>query len=169
MSDDRRIAEADGGGRDGTRDTVDARLTFAISKRDDERRLVFGWASVATKADGTLADDSQGDVIDTPEAQRAWEDAFYEYVRLVGKGDDMHEFFGVADLIECCVFTPDKTAAIAKGLGLSGESQFVGAWVGYYLPETERGEEAWQAVKTGRRGAFSIVASVLREELADAA
>lgn len=154
-----------GGGSTGTCDTS---LVFQIQKRDDDRRLVFGWASVAVKSDGSLPNDAHGDVIDTPEVQRAWEDAFYTYVQEVAKGDDMHEFFGVADLVECCVFTPEKTASIAKSLGLSGESKFVGAWVGYRLPETKRGEDAWQAVKRGERNAFSIVATVTREELADA-
>ena len=148
---------------------TEARIAFAIAKRDDERRLVFGWASVAVKADGTLPEDSQGDVIDTPEAQRMWEDAFYAYVSEIGKGDDMHQLFGVADLVECCVFTPDKTAAIAKGLGLTGESNAVAAWVGFHLPETEQGNQAWAAVKSGERAGLSIVATVLREELADAA
>lgn len=74
---------------------------FKIAKSDDEKMLVFGWASVSMRVDGELIEDWQGDMIEPGEL----EDAAYEYVRLYGEGGEMHERGGVAVLVESVVFT----------------------------------------------------------------
>ena len=49
---------------------------FTITKSDDDRHLVFGWANIAVAADGRRIEDLQKDVIDPEEL----ENAVYKYV-----------------------------------------------------------------------------------------
>lgn len=139
-------------------------ITGTVFKVDEAQRRVFGWASIARKADGTLPHDSQGDVIDTPEAQLAWENAFYEFLPKAATADDMHVDFGVAKIVGGMVFTPDVT----KALGIPDGIIPTGQLIVVDIPKTERGEALWADVVSGRRKMFSIVATVAREELADA-
>lgn len=145
------------------------RSAVEIVKVDDEARIVAGFASVAINADGSLPEDTQGDVIDTPEAIKAWERAFYKYALDGRDGDVQHEFFKVSRLVELLVFTPEKTKAIAKRLGLKGDSQAVAAYVSYEVSKSKEGDKAWADVKAGKLPMFSIVASGKREDLPDAA
>ena len=75
------------------------RLT--IAKMDDERRLAFGWASVAIRVDGEQIEDWQNDMIDPEDL----ESAAYNFVELYREGGEMHEKGDVAVLIESEVFT----------------------------------------------------------------
>lgn len=160
---------------------MDSRLCLPIVyKSDDEQRRVIAWAYIARKADGTLAYDSGGqtslngtpiedatdrDVIDTPEALRAFEDSFYAFL---GSGlagaDDMHIEWNVAKPVGGFVTTPD----VLKALGATGTLP-VGALVVIDVPRTTRGNALWADIKTGRKRHLSIVASVEREVIADAA
>lgn len=130
-----------------------------VLKMDDERRLVYAWASIARRADGSLPVDSQGDVIDTPEALRAWEDAFYEFLPNQPTADDMHEDYGVAKISGGLVFTPELT----KAMGIPDGVLPTGALVVTKIPKTSRGDMLWEDIKAGRRRMMSIVASVERE------
>ena len=80
---------------------------FAVMKTDDDRRQVFGWASVAVTAAGQPVVDCQDDVIEPEELEKAAYD-FAENYRTAG---DAHERCGVGVLIESAVFTKEKTAA----------------------------------------------------------
>ena len=55
---------------------------IAVQKSDDEKRLVFGWASVAQEESGNTLVDLAGDVIE-PEVL---EQAAYDFVRLYREG-----------------------------------------------------------------------------------
>lgn len=143
---------------------MEATFQAHVLKFDEAQRRVYGWASIARKADGTLPHDSQGDVIDTPEAVRAWENAFYEFLPQAATADDMHVDFGVAKIVGGLAFTPDLT----KALGIPDGILPTGLFIVVDIPKTERGNQLWADVTTGKRKMFSIVASVLREELADA-
>lgn len=117
-------------------ETVDIQGTSAIVLKSVDAhdplgtpppRRVVAWAYVARKADGTLAYDDGGttivngkakhitdrDVVDTPEALRAFEDGFYDFI---GSGlagaDDMHEDFHVAKIVGGLVLTPELTAKL---------------------------------------------------------
>lgn len=152
----------------------EAAVTFQVqfAKIDEERRIVSGWASVAKNADGSLPHDTQGDVIDTAEAIRAWDDAWIEYAKSARTGDIQHEVFNATSLIEMLIVTPEKATALAKAIGATlpeTGSQFVGAWVSYQLDESDVCKQAWADVKAGKLTAFSIVGSGERVELSDAA
>lgn len=140
----------------------DATFTSEVFKVDEAQRRVYGWASIARKADGSLPHDSQGDVIDTPEALRAWENAAYEFLPAAATADDMHVDFGVAKIVGGLVFTPD----LSKSLGIPDGIMPTGFLIVVDIPKTERGDALWQDVVTGKRKMFSIVASVVREPLA---
>ena len=137
--------------------TTTAEIRADISKVDEDRRLAFGWANVFVKTDGTPEDDSQGDVIDTPEAIAAFEDAVYEYVLESRDGDEMHKKFGVARLVESMIFTEEKLAK----LGVPAGTIPLGWWVGYKIDD----DDAWEGVKSGRYRMFSIVGGGDREEI----
>lgn len=143
---------------------MEAKFQATVLKFDEAQRRVYGWASIARKADGTLPHDSQGDVIDTPEAVRAWENAFYEFLPKAATADDMHVDFGVAKIVGGLAFTPDLT----KALGVPDGILPTGLFIVVDIPKTARGDQLWSDVTTGKRRMFSIVASVLREELPDA-
>lgn len=132
---------------------------------DDERRLIFGWAHIARKADGSLPYDSQGDVVDTPEALKAWEDRFYDFLPESPTADDMHEEFGVAKIVGGLCFTPEVTKALGIPDGIIPTGQFIVVRV----PNTPRGDTLWDEAKSMQKPAFSIVAAVRRVPLAEAA
>jgi hypothetical protein len=115
-----------------------------ISKVDDDRRLVFGWASVSVSKDGSQVVDREGDMIDP----RDLEDAAYEFVLQFGEANVNHQGPVVGQLVESFVSTPDKLAA----LGLPADALPVGWWAGWYIED----DAAWAGVKDGRFKAFSI-------------
>jgi len=125
--------------------------SYQIAKIDEEKRLVFGLASVAATADGKLVEDLQGDEIDPS----TLEDAMYGYVLNKRVGGTMHEEMGTAALVESFVATPEKLALLMKSLGLDLDvSGFKGtaAWVGFKVSD----DATWKAIKDGTIKAFSI-------------
>nr|DAY82533.1 MAG TPA: serine protease [Caudoviricetes sp.] len=124
---------------------------IAVQKSDDEKRLVFGWASVAQEESGNTLVDLAGDVIE-PEVL---EQAAYDFVRLYREGGEMHERGGCATLVESCVFTQDKKAA----LGIPDDALPVGWWIGFKVTD----DEVWEKVKSGEYPMFSIEGTAVRE------
>jgi hypothetical protein len=118
-----------------------------FSKMDDDKRQVFGWASVV-EVDGRPVVDRQGDWITPDEIEKA----AYEYVVKSRVGGHQHKrtdngAFHASDMIESIVFTPEK---IAK-MGLPDDFP-VGWWVGYKVHD----DETWTKVKKGDITGFSI-------------
>jgi len=142
-------------------DGVDVWWYGEFSKTDTDKRQVFGWASVVEIA-GVPVLDKQGDII----APDDLETAAYTYVRKSRIGGDMHERdrsdtdtgipLATSDMIESFVVTPEK---IAK-MGLPADTP-VGWWVGYQVHD----ENAWKAIKDGRRTGFSIHGRGRRESV----
>lgn len=128
-----------------------------ITKFDTSQQLVFGWANVMKHADGSDVDDTQGDIVDTPEAIAAFEKAVYEYVELTGSGDEMHENYGVAQIVESFFVTPDKL----EKMGLSSEDSPTGWFVGFKVYDLE----VFEKVVTGEYPMFSIVGTGNRVEI----
>ena len=142
------------------------RLT--IAKMDDERRLAFGWASVAIRVDGEQIEDWQNDMIDPEDL----ESAAYNFVELYREGGEMHEKGDVAVLIESVVFTEEKQEAI----GIPPGTLPVGWWIGFHVTDPEvwekgkafRGKtdkEVWEKVKNGEYSMFSIGGEAERVEI----
>ena len=98
---------------------VEARIT----KTDDIRRRIFGYASVAVLKDGRQLVDLQGDVIDIGDLEQGW----YGYVKESGSLNFRHESPCPASLIEAVVFTPEKLEA----WGLAPDALPLAVWVGY--------------------------------------
>lgn len=125
---------------------------FRIWKSDDERRQVFGWASVAVRVDGTMVCDADQDIIE-PEVL---EEAVYEYVAEYGTAGEMHQKAHVGTLIESVVFTKEKALA----LGIPTDLLPQGWWVGFQITDPQ----VWQKVKDGTYSMFSIEGTALRVE-----
>jgi hypothetical protein len=128
-------------------------LPLAILKADPDRRLIFGWASVA-ESDGQVIVDKQGDII-PPEAL---EEAAYEYVLSSRDGGDMHERRGVSKLVASVVLTSD----IKRAMGITS---MVPDNVGWFVGFKVHDDELWSAVKRGERPEFSIGGASLAAEV----
>lgn len=119
-----------------------------IAKFDDEKRLVFGWASITDK-DGQPVVDRQGDMIEITEVEKS----AYDYVIDSRAGGNQHRRdeadvpLRVSDMVESVVFTPEKV----EKMGLPPETP-TGWWVGFKV----RDDESWDDVKNGRVTGFSV-------------
>ncbi len=132
-------------------------LKGTIVKRDDDKFLVYGWASVANDKDGNPVIDSQGDVISIEELEKA----AFDFVCFNGMGGEMHDpdRMGVSWLVESFVFTPQKLEL----LGLPKDALPQGWFVGFKV----RDAETWQKVKNGDYKSFSIGVRAVREAVTD--
>lgn len=127
-----------------------------FSKVDDEKRQVFGYASIV-ELDGEPVIDRQGDYISSEEIEKA----AYAYVQNSRKGGHQHKRdgenpFHASNMIESIVFTPEKI----EKMGLPSSTP-VGWWVGYKVED----EETWQKVKKGEVTGFSIHGKGKRQEI----
>lgn len=129
-----------------------------ISKVDDDKRLVFGWAYVASEDGGmTQVVDKSGDLV---QLESIWEleKAAYEFVIKSREGGDWHQRKGVSTMVESIVFTPEKIQAMNLP-----PSTPVGWWVGFRVTD----DDVWKSVKSGAYRSFSIHGSGVRKEVPD--
>lgn len=126
---------------------------FSIYKADEDKRLIFGWASVAVRTDGEQVVDLQKDMIDPEDL----EDAVYDYVLEFRDSGEEH----IADLrkkgrmVESVIFTKEKMKAMGIPEGVVPE----GWWIGFYIDD----DDAWEKVKDGTYQMFSIEGQGVRE------
>lgn len=118
-----------------------------ISKLDDDKMQVFGWASVVEK-DGVPIYDLQGDFIPVDEMEKS----AYSYVRKSRRAGDMHRRDGdnpfvVGELIESLVLTDDKKEAL--GISKSAPTAW---WIGLQIED----RDLWADIKSGKRTGFSV-------------
>ena len=119
---------------------------FSIFKTDDDKRLVFGWASISVTVDGEQLEDRQQDMIDPEDL----EEAAYEYVlnfRDTGE-EHIQTMRKKGKLVESCVFTAEKQ----KALGIPDGTLPIGWWIGFKIED----DSAWEKVKNGTYRMFSI-------------
>lgn len=116
-----------------------------IVKIDDEKRLVFGWASIIKDEGGKILLDRQDDFIDSEDEL---ESAAYDYVLKSRDGGEMHVRRGVAKMVESVVFTEEKQRA----LGIPVGSMPTGWWIGFKVND----DRVWQQVKKGEYAGFSV-------------
>lgn len=119
---------------------------FTIAKTEPDKMLVFGWGSVAVDADGTQIEDLQGDMIDPEDLEKAAYDHVLNF-RSTGERHDPR-LRRKGRLVESCVFTKEKQAAIGIPPGTVPE----GWWVGYKIDDPE----AWEKIKSGEYQSFSV-------------
>ena len=126
---------------------------FIFAKSDDDRRLVFGWASIAVRVTGEVIEDYQEDIVEIEELEKA----AYEYVLDFGTAGEMHERGGVGTLVESVVFTKEK----AEAMGIPPDILPEGWWVGFHIQDTD----VWGKIKDGTYSMFSIEGEGVREEI----
>jgi len=112
-----------------------------IIKMDEEQRVVWGWASVATE-DGKPVFDVHGDHIPMSELTKASID-FMENVRV---GKSLHEGEQVSVVIGCLPLSQE----LAKALGI--ESNREGLIMGFRVHD----DQTWELIKSGDLPALSI-------------
>ena len=117
---------------------------ITVMKSDDDKRLVFGWASVAVRVTGEVIEDYQEDIIDIEDLEQA----AYEFTVNFGTAGEMHQRGGVGQLVESIVFTKEKASALGIPEGYMPD----GWWTGFKITD----DEVWQKVKDGTYSMFSI-------------
>ena len=117
--------------------------SFSIYKTEDDKRLVFGWASVSIKVDG--------------------EAAAYEYVLKFRDTGEEHisTMRKKGKLVESCVFTAEKQ----KAMGIPEGVLPIGWWIGFKIED----DAAWEKVKNGTYKMFSIEGKAVRVPIEKAA
>lgn len=127
--------------------------SFSVFKTDDDKRLVFGWASISITVDGVQLEDRQQDMIDPEDL----EEAAYEYVLNFRDTGEEHisTMRKKGKLVESCVFTAEKQ----KAMGIPEGTLPVGWWIGFKIDD----DAAWEKVKNGTYRMFSIEGRANRE------
>ena len=126
---------------------------FTVMKSDDDKRQVFGWASVAIRATGETIVDYQNDIVEIEELEQA----AYGFVLHYRTAGEMHERGDVGRLIESVVFTKEKAASMGIPDGVLPAAW----WLGFVIDD----DEVWQKVKSGEYSAFSIEGTATREKI----
>ena len=126
---------------------------FTVYKADEDKHLVFGWASVSITVEGEPLEDRQHDLIEPGDL----EDAAYEYVLNFRDTGEEHlpGYRKKGKLVESVVFTPEKQ----KAMGIPAGVLPVAWWVGFKIED----EDTWQRVKNGTYRMFSIEGVASRE------
>lgn len=124
----------------------------SIVKIDDDKRLVFGWASIIKDESGKILLDRQDDFIDSEDEL---EKAAYDYVLHSRDGGEMHVRRGVSKMVESVVFTEEKQRA----LGIPVGSMPTGWWIGFRVED----DRVWEQVKKGDYAGFSVHGTGRRE------
>lgn len=135
--------------------SVTVQGAVAIAKVDDVHQNVFGWASVVTKADGTVVTDHQGDIIDPADLETA---AYRFMAESRASGIDHDGAAPDGEVIESMVMTTEK----AQAMGIPDGTVPVGWWLGVHIPDAD----AFAKARSGERAFFSIEGSAIREPVA---
>ena len=114
-----------------------------ISKLDEDRNLVFGWANIAL----TNTNETVVDAHDHSIAEEDLETAAYIFNIASRESGEMHQGEGFGELIESVVFTDEKI----EKMGLDPDSVPRAWWIGFRVPP-----EVFAKVKSGELSSFSI-------------
>lgn len=117
---------------------------FEAVQKNDDQGLIFGWANVAVRKDGTVVVDSDGEHVPIEDLETA---AYVFTLKYRATGAD-HAGEVRGELVESVVFTDEKIAA----MGLAPDAVHKGWWVGFHLDNPAD----YEAVKSGDKGMFSI-------------
>jgi hypothetical protein len=127
-------------------------LKFSLQKSNEEKQMVYGYASVIEK-DGKPVVDLQGDVIDDEDMLVK---AAHDFMRQYREGHELHWGKQTGEIVESVVFTKQLQDALAIDLGQ------VGWYIGYKVNDST----VWDMVKKGVYKAFSIGGDGIREAVA---
>lgn len=126
---------------------IDFEIQADIFKVEEDKKLVYGWASIIEE-NGKQLIDKQGDLIDEEELIKA----AHEYMTEYREGHEMHEGEQVSKTVESMVFTKDVQKALGIDLGK----------VGWFIVQKVQDDEYWQRIKKGEIAAFSIGGTAVR-------
>jgi hypothetical protein len=116
-----------------------------IVKIDQEKQLVFGWASVIKDTNDKILLDRQEDFI---ESEDELEKAAYDYVLKSRDGGEMHIRKGVSTMVESVVLSKEKQLALGIPAGIVP----IGWWIGFKVND----DRVWNEVKKGGYVGFSV-------------
>ena len=117
------------------------KFSAEISKLNEEKRIVYGWASVIEK-DGKAVEDLQGDTISADDLTKA----AHDFIKTSRAVKAMHQGETVGEFVESMVFTPDLQSSLGIDL------KKVGWFVGFKVND----DEVWAGVKSGKYKMLSI-------------
>jgi len=112
-----------------------------ITKVDEDKRLVTGWASVIEE-DGEAVVDKQGDMITEDELVKAAHNFISEH----RAAKSMHEGERIGQVVESMVFTNELQKQLGVDMGK----------VGWLITMKIDDDETWKRVKSGEFKGFSI-------------
>lgn len=121
-----------------------------ILKADDEKRIVYGWASVY-EMNGESVVDKQGDMLDEDEVMKM----AHAFMREVRVGKAMHRGHPVGEIVESLVLTTDVQKSLGIDLGKAG----------WYIGMKINDEAVWDRIKKQELQAFSIGGSGKRKAM----
>lgn len=121
-----------------------------ILKRDDEERLVYGWAYVST-VNGQLSLDHSDEFIRPEQLAKATTN----FMLSMRTAKRMHSGDAVGEVVHSLPITKD----IATALGLETDRE------GWVVAIKVYDDQVWQDVKSGKLPAFSIGGSALKEAI----
>jgi hypothetical protein len=130
-------------------------IPLKIMKTDDEKQMIFGWASMVQKGEYLIVD-KQGDMI-LPEEL---ESAAYDYVLEARDHGERHQVLGTGKMVESMVFTDDKQKALGISIKDADGDQLVGWWTGFKV-----NDDLWAKHKSGEYLEFSIGGSSASTEI----
>lgn len=124
--------------------------TAQIVKRDDDKQIAYGWASIF-EVGGKPVVDRQGDMISAEEIRKTAH-SFVQHSRVAKV---LHEGDATGTIVESMVLDRDVQKALGIDLGKSGW------WIGMHIPNPD----IWARVKSGELPAFSIGGRGRRREV----
>ena len=129
-------------------------LKGEFRKVQEDQRLVFGWLYVHRDKTGKMIVDHSREIIQMHELEKA----SYEFVMHHRAAGEMHErTVGVGTLVECCVFTAEKRAAMGIPEGILPD----GMWVGFKIFD----DRTWEGIKSGKYKMFSLGGHAIKRQL----
>lgn len=120
------------------------RVDIYKAKQVGEKKLVSGWANIATCADGSKPLDWQGDIIEPADLEEAAINFMLDYR---DSGTD-HNGGSKGTVVESIVLTKDKQAAMGIPEGIVPE--------GWFITVKITDDETFEKVKSGKYRMFSI-------------
>jgi len=123
-------------------------FSMPIAKLDDDKRLVYGWASVVSE-NGEEVIDRQGDIINSDQLVIAAQ----KFITESRKALVMHQGSPKGEVVESLVFTEQVQKVLGIELGK----------VGWFIVMKIHDDAVWQNVKAGELKAFSIGGSAKAE------